>query len=70
MVIFQGYRCSDDIGTLDLIVCVGRQPWARDKGVDGLLEPGKAFVDAFDLLLASSGFSTDLDSLSAYKPEA
>ena len=53
MVIFQGSRRSDGIGTLELIVCIGWGPWTRNKGVDGLLETGKSFVDAFDLLLTS-----------------
>ena len=53
MVIFQGSRRSDGIGTLELIVYIGWGPWTRNKGVDGLLETGKSFVDAFDLLLTS-----------------
>ena len=53
MVIFQGSRGSDCIDTLELIVCAGWGPWIRNKGVDGLLEAGKSFVDAFDLLLTT-----------------
>lgn len=69
MVISQGSRRSDGIDTLELTVCIGWRPWTRNKGVDGLLKTGKSFVDAFDLLLTAKSFSTDVDSLLAYKPE-
>lgn len=51
MIIFQGSRQSDGIGTLKLIIYIGWGLSTRNKGVDGLLETGKSFVDAFDLLL-------------------
>lgn len=69
MVIFQGSRRSDGNETLVLIVYIGWGPRTRNKSVDGLLETGKSFVDAFDLLLTSLSFSTGLDSLSVHKPE-
>ena len=69
MIIFQGSRQSDDIGTLKLIICICGVPWTRNQRVDGFLETGKSFVDAFDLLLTSERFSTNMDSLSACKTE-
>lgn len=69
MVVFQGSRRSDGVGTQELIVCIGWGPWTRNEGVDGLFETGKSFVDAFDLLLTSYSFSTEPASLSAYKSE-